>query len=116
MANKLPISDQRMLALLEWVLQAGEVAKSEKEYFEKIGFARTNISNVRRGHQSFARDHIINACKITGANANWIFGFESNMMRSPDKDPIARLKEAVVAVEQAYGVSNTTKSSKQKNK
>ena len=89
-----------MLALLEWALQTG-VAKSEKEYFELIGFARTNISNVRRGHQSFARDHIVNACKLTGANANWIFGFESNMMRSPDKDPITRLKEAVIAVEQA---------------
>ena len=97
-SSKLSIPDSRMLALLDWSL-ANKLVSTEKEYFEKIKFARTNISNIRRGHQSFTRDHILEACKFTGANANWILGLETNMMRKESKKPLDQIKQAIVALE-----------------
>lgn len=98
-SNNLPISDQRMLALMDYAIKEA-IALNESQYLEKISFPRTNIGNVKRGHQSFTRDHIYEACKLTGANANWIFGLERNMMRKPAKDPIEQMKEALVSLEQ----------------
>lgn len=100
MKNKLPISDERMLKLMDYVIDKGD-APNESQYLESIKFTRTNISNVRRGYQSFNRDHIRNACELTGANANWIFGFENNMMRKEPKKltPIERIREALVELE-----------------
>jgi hypothetical protein len=87
-----------MFKLMNWAISTG-LAKNDKDYFEKIGFQRTNISNVRRGHQSFSKDHIIAACKFTGANANWIFGIEPNMLRKDPKHPLDQIKQAVAALE-----------------
>lgn len=88
-----------MLALMAKAVNDGKVATTETEYLEKIGFSRTNISNVRRGHQSFNKDHIRRACEITGANANWILGIESGVMRKGSGSPLERLKLAVVELE-----------------
>jgi hypothetical protein len=97
MPNNLFITDKRMLMLMEWAID-NKKATSETEYMEKINFARTNLSNVRKGLQSFTKEHILNAAVLTGANINWIFGLESNMMRKPGKSAFELLKEAVVAV------------------
>ncbi len=94
----MPISDKRMLSLMEYAI-GEQMAEHESDYLAKIGFPRTNIGNVRRGHQSFTRDHIYNACKLTGANANWIFGFETNMLRKEPKDPLEMIKAAVQMME-----------------
>lgn len=102
MPSKLFISDQRMLALMEWAVGRIKGIDTETEYLSRINFPRTNISNVRKGTQSFTKEHILNACMITGANVNWIFGIESNMIRKPGKDPIHLLKQAVIAVEQDW--------------
>lgn len=104
MKTKLPISDERMLKLMDYVIDNGD-SPNESKYLESIKFTRTNISNVRRGYQSFNRDHIRNACELTGANANWIFGFENNMMRKEQKklSPIERIKEALVELEASLG-------------
>lgn len=96
--SKLNIIGSRMLQLMAYAVKEG-MAKNESDYLLKIKFPRTNISNVRRGHQEFTKDHILNACKLTGANANWIFGIESNMMRKEEKDPLDRLKQSVIELE-----------------
>ena len=93
------ISDQKMLALMDYCVKKG-MCENETEYLNSIEFPRTNISNIRSGHQSFTRDHIYKACEFTGANANWIYGFEANMMRKQSLSAIDRLKQAVIVVEQ----------------
>lgn len=87
-----------MLKLMEWAISTDKV-ETEGEYCEKIGFTRNNLSNIKKGHQAFTREHMINACTFTGANANWILGIEVNMMRKPAKKAIDLLREAFISVE-----------------
>ena len=98
MAKKLFITNERMLALMKWAIDAGH-AETETDYLKKIGFPRTNIRNVRVGSQSFTKEHIHKACALTGASADYIFGFQTNLMRKPPKKSVDLLKEAVMAVE-----------------
>jgi hypothetical protein len=98
MAKKLFITNERMLQLMDWAINE-EIAENETRYLEAIGFPRTNISNVREGIQSFTKDHIMKACKLTGASADYIFGFTTNMKRKPESKPLDALKQAVKAVE-----------------
>lgn len=99
MAKKLFIADERMLMLMEWALQKG-IVDTETEYWEKIGFARTSISNVKQGTQGFRNYHIHNACKLTGASADYIFGFTNVIERKRSPEPFQMLKQAVEAVGQ----------------
>lgn len=104
MPTQLSISDTRMLQLMEYCVNNSLVA-TEAEFWEQIGFARTNISNVRAGKQGFTKDHIRNACTTTGANANWFFGIEKNMFREKKgKGSLQLLKEAVAAAEVEFGM------------
>lgn len=97
--NKLHITDERMLQLMNYVVNVVNNYGSEDEFMRAIDFAPTNISNVRQGRQRFKKDHIENACKITGASADYIFGFTNTMMRKESKDPIEMIKLAVSALE-----------------
>ena len=99
MPKKLFISDERMLQLKDWALENG-FADTESEYWEKIDFARTSISNVKAKTQSFRHYHIYNACKLTGASADYIFGLTNNLLRKQETKPIELLKQAVRAVDE----------------
>jgi hypothetical protein len=92
------ITDQRMLKLMDWAIDGG-LAKDSTEYCEKIKFARNCLANVKRGHQSFTKQHIMNACLLTGASTDYIFGFTNSIKRTGSKQPIEMLREAVMAVE-----------------
>lgn len=95
----LPIPDQRMLQLMEWAVK-NDLVSAAGEYWEKIGFPRTNISNVKKGTQGFTREHIKSACIFTGASANWILGIDKAMFRETTaKDALQLLKEATAAIE-----------------
>lgn len=98
MPTKLFISNERMLLLMEWAIQTG-IANNERDYLQQIGFPPTNISNARTGHQSFTKEHILKACEITGASADYIFGFTSQRLRKPARKSIDMLKETVHAIE-----------------
>lgn len=95
---RLFITDERMLKLMTWAIDKG-IADTETEYLEAISFPRTNISNVRRGVQSFTKEHILNACRLTGASADYVFGFSTVISRKPSKSAIQTLKEAVIGIE-----------------
>ncbi len=95
---KLYITDDRMLRLMDWAISEG-IAGTESEYLQMINFPRTNISNVRKGLQSFTKEQILNACDITGASADYIFGFSTVMKRKPSRKPIEILKEGIAAME-----------------
>lgn len=93
------ISDERMFILMEWALKK-ELAADESSFLEKIDFGRTNIRNIRVGNQSFQIRHLINACKLTGASANWLLGLDNQMFRKPGRTALELLQEAVISVEQ----------------
>jgi hypothetical protein len=90
--------DSRMLKLMAYAIRTG-IAPNESQYLSMIGFSRTNISNIRSGRQSFSKDHIQKACKLTGGNANWILGLEPGMMRKPSKSALERIREALTELE-----------------
>lgn len=87
-----------MLDLMEYAVKKG-IAENDSQYFEMIRFPRNNISNIRAGKLSFTREQILNACKLTGASADYIFGFTNSMMRKEPTKPIDMLKQAVRAIE-----------------
>jgi hypothetical protein len=76
----LHITDSRMLELINLLKQNGLV-KYKYESFERIGINRQNIRNIQLGTQYFTVTHIENACKYFNVNANWIYGFETNVFR-----------------------------------
>lgn len=98
---KLYITNERMLKLMDWAIQEG-VSPNESEYLTTIGFPRTNLTNVKSGRLSFTKEHILNACELTGASADYIFGFTNVRARKNSKQPIELLKEAVMAVETEF--------------
>ena len=113
--EKLFITDERMLIILAESVARG-IAEHEKDYFEKIGFQRTNISNVRKGTQSFTKEHILAAAELTGVNINWLFGLENNMMRKEPVDILENLKNAVTAVETEFARVSQKESQKASKK
>lgn len=108
MPTKLTISNERMLVLMAWAL-ARDLFATEKSFLLAIGFGPNNIGNVRKGMQGFTIDHITNACRLTGANANWILGLEGNMLRKPGSTPLEQLQAAVVGIEQEMKARNKTR-------
>lgn len=88
-----------MLKLVAWAID-NSIAENETEYYEMIGFTRNNISLVRQGIASFTKEHILEACRITGASADYIFGFTNTMQRKKPAKAMDLLKEAVAAVDQ----------------
>lgn len=95
---KLAITEERMLLLMNWAL-SNDIAENETDYLEQISFPRTNFANIKAGRQRFTRDHIHNACKLTGCSADYIFGFQNTMLRKQSRKAIDLLKEAVMAVD-----------------
>jgi hypothetical protein len=98
MAKKLFITDERMLRLKDWAIE-NNIARTETEYWKMIGFPRTSLSNVMKGSHGFTKSQILNACKVTGASADFIFGLDPGIKRKQPKKAVEMLRDAVVAVE-----------------
>ncbi len=97
--SNLFIVNERMLELWEYAVK-NELVADDDTWCERIGFARGNTFNVRTGTQGFTTKQILAAAQITGANLNWLFGFEPSMFREKKKvTPMQLLKQAVAAVE-----------------
>lgn len=87
-----------MFRLMDYAVSAGLVA-NEGEFLDKIGNTRTNITRLKRGLQGFSKEQILNACKLTGSSADYVFGFTKVMQLKEVKDPIDVLKRAVAALD-----------------
>jgi hypothetical protein len=98
MATKLFITNERMLKLMDWAVSE-DLAIDNADFLEKIGFTRTNIYKVKAGTNGFTNEQIWNACKLTGASADYIFGFTNSMMRKQPAKGVDLLKQAVHTVE-----------------
>lgn len=101
-SNKLFISDERMLHLMEWAIQQDDkkLPETQGAYLELIGVRAGNIGGLKNGVRGFTNEQILAAAKLTGVNINWLFGLEKNMFREDKKQsPLDMLKSAVMAVE-----------------
>jgi hypothetical protein len=97
--SELFIVNQRMLDLWAYAVKNDLVADDDT-YCKKIGFVRPNLFNVKTGAQGFTTKQILAAAELTGANLNWLFGFEKIMFRENKKvTPMQLLKQAVANLE-----------------
>src|SRR5438874_1110075 len=91
---------QRMVQVMEYAVK-NDLAANESDYWEKVGFARTSITHIKKGSQSFTIKHILSACELTGASTDWVLGLEKNMFRdAKSKSPLEMLKQATAMLEE----------------
>ena len=76
------ISDQRMLKLIEVLKTSGQI-RFNQTFLDAIDMPKQNIRFVKIGEKHFTPEHIQMACKTYKVNANWIFGFEKEIFRTP---------------------------------
>lgn len=107
-AKKLELTDERMLLLMDYAIKK-EIARNETDYLNQIEFPRQNITNIKTAHSRFTRDHIYNACSLTGASVDWVYGFSNIMLRKENKPVFEKLREVVVELEAEF---NKVKASK----
>ena len=75
------ISDKQMLKLMELLKASGRI-QYDIEFLDAIEMPKQNIRLVRLGEKHFTPDHIHKACKKYKVNANWIFGFDKQLLRT----------------------------------
>lgn len=74
--------------------------KKRNEYWERIKFPPSNISNITSNTYAFTLQQIMEACAFTGASADWVLGLEQKMFReTKGTSALQLLHEAVKAVE-----------------
>lgn len=96
---KLSVMTERMLELMEFSI-INKHAENQKDWCSKIGFTYSNISQVRSGRQGFTDEQKLAAVHLVGANMNWIYGIESNMIRiTKMKGALDLIKEGVRMLE-----------------
>ena len=66
-------ADKHMLQLIE-ILKSSGVIRFNTEFCEAINIRKQNLVKIKNGTNSFTPEHIENAIKNFGVNANWIFG------------------------------------------
>jgi arginine repressor len=95
LATKLFIADQRMLQLMDYCI-ASKIVDSQKDWCTKIGFNQNNITQIRSAKQGFTDVQKLAAVKMAGANMNWLYGLEPDMIRRNNKTTgLQLIKEGV---------------------
>lgn len=94
---------QRILQLMEyWINQNKGI---QKDFLIKIGVNPNNVSKYKNGDNDFTPEQITEACKLTGASADWVLGLTKEMFRtSGKKTSIAKIKEALRELEESLKV------------
>jgi hypothetical protein len=120
MADKLFISDNRMLQLMRYVFSVKlKGVSTQKEFCDIIGMNKTSIKDVKSGIRGFTREQMYNAGKHFGVDMNWIFGFTNEMFPEESlkiKKPLELLKYAVSRIESEIAPKPNTVKDLQINK
>ena len=101
-APKLPLWDERMMQVLKFV-KAHNLNQiyTQKDFLLAIGFDNVgNLTQVKKGLQSFRMEHISAACELFNVDANFFFiQTHPNMFKTGTaKTGIQFLREAVKLV------------------
>lgn len=98
-ATKIKFYDQRMIELMEHALASNWHARQE-EFWGSIDFNFRNLSQIRRGLQSFKIYHFANAIKEYNLDANYFFRKNAPMIMSQKElTPKELLREALRKME-----------------
>lgn len=79
-------SDKNMLKAIDFLKESGNITFKESAY-EVIGISRQNLWKIKNPEKNtkqkyhFTAEQISIFCKHFNINANYIFGFETNMYR-----------------------------------
>lgn len=105
--------------MLQWMRYSihTNVVTNQKEWCEKIGFPVTNMHQVKSGLQGFTLPQIAKASKLITGNMNWLWGLETNMLRtSKPLSPLQLLRQATSAIETQLGLDRIIASAQNPNK
>lgn len=104
---KQSIIDKRMLDVMQYAIQTGK-AESELKFMELVGNYKTNLYKIKDGKQNFTKEQMLEACKLTGVSADYLFGFTNKMLRKESKtSPIELLEQAIILIKS--GADQATK-------
>ena len=100
--SKINFINRRMLAAITFIADNHiKGMGSEREILMKLGMKFPgNVSNIRKGGQSFTIKHIAEICKQFGIDANFFLDERHTKMFKEGRviTPLMQLKEAAVAV------------------
>lgn len=96
--SKVHITSSRMLSLLETMVSDGK-ARNQGDALEQIGMHPANLRKIKNGANKFTVEQIEAACRITGASADYVFGYSIQMMRKEPRSPVDMLKAALQILE-----------------
>lgn len=102
--TKFQIPTYRMLSVLDYMVEK-QIAKDREDAALQIGVRRSDASAVDDGNINFTLSHIEAACRISGASADYLFGFTDTMARQPSKDPLEAMKDALIALQTKFNES-----------
>lgn len=102
MPKKLAFQDQRMLDVMKFVID-NEIngVDTQTKFLHSIGYMNANnISLVRKGSQSFTREHFSKACEVYKVDGNFFLDKKHTVMFKENRNvsAMAQLKEAVARV------------------
>jgi hypothetical protein len=106
-----------MLRLMNYCIHQGLV-KNKTAWCEAVGFAHQNMTQIRNGQQAFGHDVILNAVKLAGSSADYVYGL-TNVMKRPSEqmEPVDLIRMALSMLEHSSNTGgNTLRKSRSKNK
>lgn len=90
---------KRALELFDYALE-NNLAGNKKELCEKIGINPHNISTIGKGKRAFTHEQMIELCRLTNGNMNWVYGFDKNKFREKKhRRPIDLVRELAAMLE-----------------
>lgn len=81
-------TDKHILRLIDVLIFNKEIS-STKEFCQEIGVLEQTVSKIKKGTNHFTVAHIETICKLYNVNANWIYGFENKVFRTPESIEIS---------------------------
>jgi hypothetical protein len=99
---KLKLHDERMLSLMDYVIESRHIKiKTEIEFLKSIGFTTaSNIYKVRAGSKHFTLSHIQEAINKYHVNANYFFVKTAKFsITEENKTPAQILREVAEMIE-----------------
>ncbi|OIQ22166.1 MAG: hypothetical protein BM557_01980 [Flavobacterium sp. MedPE-SWcel] len=76
-------SDKRIIRLID-VLIFDKTITNTRHFCQEIDVLEQTVSKIKKGTNRFTVAHIEVICKKYNVNANWIYGLEKKVFRSPE--------------------------------
>jgi len=91
--KKLPIWDQRMLTLMDYLIADTKSGiELKQDFFKAIkSNHQSALARIKNGERSFTHDQIYEASKRFNVSMEWFYGFTDKMKRNNKNDSVEEL-------------------------